>query len=259
MLHTELQESARRGRRIAVALARTGEEILEAQRLRYRVFAEELGARLQCPIRGVDRDRFDAHCDHLIVRDEESGRVVGTYRILAPHAARQIGSYYSEAEFDLARLRVLRPGMVEVGRSCVDPEFRSGAVIALLWSGLADYMRHRGYDHLIGCASIGMSDGGHNAANVYRDLQACMAPIEYRVFPHNPLPVGKLIDGTHARIPPLLKGYLRAGAQVCGEPAWDPEFNTADLFLLLSMRRVRERYARHFLSEEGSAGCVASR
>jgi len=141
--------------------------------------------------------------------------------------------------------------MVEIGRSCIDAEYRTGAVITLLWSGLARFMVENGYDYLMGCASIGMADGGHNAANIYNALQERMADVEYHVFPRNPLPVEQLANDNPAEVPPLLKGYLRAGAQVCGAPAWDPDFNTADLLIMLSMSRVDNRYARHFVERQG--------
>lgn len=247
MLRTEARVAVRPSRQLYAGLAQSESEILEAQRLRYRVFAEEMGARLPTRIPGVDRDHFDPYCQHLIVRDEEQGRIVGTYRILTPEAARQIGGYYSETEFDLTRFHHLRSRLVEIGRSCIDAEYRSGAVITLLWNGLARFMAQHGYEFLMGCASVGMADGGHNAANLYRSLQDRMASPEYHVFPRNPLPVEHLVNDTPADVPPLLKGYLRAGAQVCGAPAWDPDFNTADLLILLSMRSVDARYARHFV------------
>jgi putative hemolysin len=250
-----LQESSRHsheeiGHRFEVSLARTEAEILEAQRLRYRVFAEEMGARLSSRVAGVDQDVFDTFCRHLIVRDMDDGRVIGTYRILTPSAARRAGSYYSETEFDLVRLGHLRPRLVEVGRSCVDPAYRSGAVIALLWSGLANFMLDGGYEYLMGCASIGMADGGHHAAGIFAKVRKHTAPLEYRVFPRCRLPLERLEASPDAELPPLLKGYLRAGAQVCGEPAWDPDFNTADLLLLLTMSRISARYARHFLERQ---------
>src|SRR5690606_21754078 len=146
--------AARKARNLHVGLATCETEILEAQKLRYRVFADEMGARLATRTPGVDRDIYDPFCEHLIVRDEAAGRIVGTYRILSPAAARKVGGYYSENEFDLTRLQHLRGRMVEIGRSCIDADYRSGAVIALLWSGLARYMQENGYDHLIGCASV---------------------------------------------------------------------------------------------------------
>jgi len=233
-----------------VTLAATPSEILAAQKLRWRVFADELGARLPSREAGVDRDIYDPYCDHLIVRDEASGRIVGTYRILPPQQARKIGNYYSESEFDLTRLAHLRPHIVEIGRSCIDPDYRTGATIALLWSGLARYMRENGHEYLIGCASIGMQDGGHNAVGIYQALTDHLAPPEYRVFPRHALPLDRIAAAVRPEIPPLLKGYMRAGAWICGEPAWDPDFNTADLLLLLPMGRVESRYSKHFMERQ---------
>ncbi len=237
-----------------VELARTAEDILEAQRLRYRVFAEEMGARLSPRTPGVDSDLYDAFCEHLIVRDETADRIVGTYRILTPEAAARVGNFYSDNEFDLTRLQHLRGKIVEVGRSCIDADYRNGTIISLLWAKLAEFMISKGYDYLIGCASVGMADGGHNASNLFVQLiDDYIAPPEYRVFPRHPLPFEHLVTGAKAEIPPLIKGYLRAGAHVCGEPAWDPDFNTADLFMLLPMAQINQRYARHFLHQEVAA------
>jgi len=239
-------------RRLTVHLARGEAEIAEAQRLRYRVFAEEMGARLPNAEEGIDRDRFDPWCEHLLVTEEDTGEVVGTYRILTGEAAERIGGFYSEQEFDLARLRYLRDRAVEIGRSCVHPDHRSGAVIALLWSGLADYMQRTGSEYLLGCASMSMLDGGHAAAAAYaRIRESHLSPMEYRVFPHCPLPLHELNQSGAAAIPPLIKAYLKVGAYVCGEPAWDPDFNTADLLMLLPLSRVDERYAKHFMRNAG--------
>ncbi len=232
---------------LAVGFARTQGDILDAQRLRYRVFAGEMGANLPSRTPGVDHDVFDPYCDHLVVRDTASSEIVGTYRILSPENARQIG-YYSENEFDLTRLQHLRSRLVEIGRSCVHPDYRTGATITLLWSGLAQYMSERGYDYLMGCASISMADGGHAAASLYNRLaEEHLGPLEYRVFPRCPLPLAALQQDLAAETPPLIKGYLRAGAWICGEPAWDPDFNTADLPILLPMDKVSSRYAKHYL------------
>ncbi len=231
-----------------VALARSEEEVREAQRLRYKVFVEELGAHVKTRLQGHDIDHFDPFCEHLIVRESGADRIVGTYRILSPEAARRVGSYYSESEFYINRLQNLRSRMVEVGRSCIHPDHRSGAVITLLWAGLAEYMVGNNYEYLMGCASIGMADGGHNAANLFSQIDpAHMAPAEYRTFPLHGLPFDRLANGQPALVPPLIKGYLRVGAWVCGEPAWDPDFNTADLLLLLPMSRMNPRYMRHFV------------
>lgn len=258
MLHTALPTERKRKKSFHVGLASSAAEVREAQRLRWQVFAEEMGARLNSPEPGIDIDLYDNWCEHLLVRDGDSGEVVGTYRILGPEAARQVGSYYSDQEFDLTRLTHLRKRMVEVGRSCVHPDYRTGSVIALLWSGLADYMQKSGHEYLIGCASIGMQDGGHNAAGVWQAIKdRHLAPVEWRAFPRCRLPLEKLMSADVPRlkpeIPPLIKGYLRIGAWVCGEPAWDPDFNTADLLILLSMRELNHNYARHFLNGHAMA------
>jgi putative hemolysin len=228
----------RTARRLSVGLATDEEERRAAQRLRWRVFAEELGARLDSPEPGIDQDIFDAYCEHLVVKD--GAEVVGTYRLLPPEGAKRIGLYYSETEFDLIRLRGIRSRMVELGRSCIAPEYRNGAVIALLWAGVARYVLAHGYAHLAGCASISVAQ----AVGVAAQLEKHLAPPEYRVTPRRRLPPNAEQAG--GALPALVKGYLRAGAWVCGEPAWDPEFNTADFFMLLPVARIEARYARHF-------------
>ncbi|MCB6183403.1 GNAT family N-acetyltransferase [Leeia sp. TBRC 13508] len=247
LIHEQLAREVQKPQ-LTLSLASSQADIEDAQRLRFKVFAEEMGATLPNAASGLDQDIFDPYCDHLLVRDERIGRVVGTYRILRPESAKRIGGYYSETEFDLTRLQHLRNQLVELGRSCVHRDYRSGGVITLLWAGLADYMARHGYDYLIGCASISMADGGHAAASIYRQLkEKHLAPAEWRVMPRCPLPLYALNQHVLTEVPPLIKGYMRAGAMICGEPAWDPDFNTADLPLLLPMSRLSPRYAKHFL------------
>ncbi|MEI7464746.1 MAG: GNAT family N-acetyltransferase, partial [Burkholderiales bacterium] len=132
-----------------VSWARDEDEVRAAQRLRYQVFVKELGARITVPRgspAGHDIDMFDAYCEHLLVRSSgnehgDPGSVIGTYRVLTPAAAKRIGGLYSEAEFDLTRLRSLRPKMVELGRSCVHPDWRRGGVILALWGALTEFMQ----------------------------------------------------------------------------------------------------------------------
>ena len=244
----QLHQAQHHQHKLTVSLARTGSEVEEAQRIRYKVFAEEMGANLPSAATGLDSDRFDKHCEHLLARDNESGKVVGTYRIMPPEQARIAGGYYSETEFDLSRLANLRDRMVEVGRSCVHQDYRDGATITQLWGGLADYIGKHNHEYLIGCASISMADGGHYAASVYNKIHKLhAAPAEYRVFPHCRLPLESLNQDMEVIIPPLIKGYLRLGAHIGGEPAWDPDFNCADVFILLPVARMNERYAKHFM------------
>jgi putative hemolysin len=229
-----------------ISFARNPSEIEEAQRLRYKVFAEEMGADISNE-NGLDCDGFDAFCDHLLIRESNTNQVVGTYRILSPKMADEAGGYYSAGEFDMSRLQHLFPQMVEVGRACVHRDYRNGGTITLLWAGLAKYMQMHRYEYMIGCASVPMADGGHMAASLYHQLQEkYLSPVEYRVFPHCPLPMDALDKNLEVDCPPLIKGYLRLGAYVCGEPAWDPDFNTADMLVMLPLSRINRRYAAHF-------------
>lgn len=233
--------------RLYVSTARNASEIAEAQRLRYKVFAEEMGAQLN-DADGLDVDEFDAYCDHLLVRESETHQVIGTYRILSPHNAVKAGGYYSASEFDLSRLSHLFGNMVEVGRACVHQDYRNGATITMLWAGLAKYMLTNNYEYMIGCGSIPIHDGGHMAASLYKKLKDdYLCPAEYRVFPNIPLPIEALNDDLAVTCPPLIKGYLRLGAYICGEPAWDANFNTADVLIMLPLSRINKRYAEHFL------------
>ncbi|MFD5568465.1 GNAT family N-acetyltransferase [Streptomyces cadmiisoli] len=236
--------------RYTVTLARDEDDVRAAQRLRHDVFAGEMGALLSTPQPGLDVDPFDAYCDHLLVRDTLTGQVVGTYRLLPPERASVAGRLYSEGEFDLTRLDPIRSGLVEVGRSCVHPDHRDGTVIGLIWAGIARYMVDCGHEWLAGCCSIPLTDGGALAAGTWDRVEAKnLAPEEFRVDPLLPWdPTGVARPDGRTELPPLLRGYVRLGAWVCGRPAHDPDFGVADLYVLLSMRRVNSRYLRHFLS-----------
>lgn len=237
---------------IKVSWAQHQDEVRQAQRLRYTVFADEMGARLSTSVPGHDVDLFDDFCEHLIVRDAETQAVVGTYRVLTPVQARRVGSTYSDTEFDLVRLRSLRNRMVELGRSCVHPDYRQGGVIMALWGALADFMVRNQLDTMVGCASIPMLHNGvvsgDAAASIWRQLREThLAPIEHHVLPRLPLPVDQLDSSLDIEPPALIKGYLRLGAKVLGAPAWDPDFNTADLPMLMRIGDLPARYRKHFL------------
>ncbi|MER6710200.1 MULTISPECIES: GNAT family N-acyltransferase [unclassified Streptomyces] len=234
--------------RYTVTLARNEEDVRAAQRLRHDVFAGEMGALLTGSQPGLDVDPFDAYCDHLLVREETTGQVVGTYRLLPPERAAVAGRLYSEGEFELSSLAGIRPELVEVGRSCVHPDHRDGAVISLIWAGIARYMVDRGHEWLAGCCSVPLADGGTLASATWDRVSAKhLAPEEYRVRPLLPWIPGPA-PAARVELPALLRGYLRLGAWVCGEPAHDPDFGVADLYVLLPMSRVNPRYLRHFLS-----------
>src|SRR3954470_24797175 len=192
-------------------IADDSNQVAAAQRLRHDVFAGELGARLHQAADGRDVDEFDEHCDHLIVRDDATGAVVGTYRMLPPKAAERAGRRYGDGEFDLSALRPLRDQLVETGRSCVHPDHRSGAVVNLMWAGIARYLHLNNLRWLGGCASVPLDDGGHTAAGVRaRGQGRPLSPPALRVHPRrNWLAGTTLVGDPKVQAPPLLKGYLR--------------------------------------------------
>ncbi len=250
-LHRRAAATAEDRAGITVGWARHTDEVRQAQRLRWRIFAGEMGARLETPLAGHDIDLFDDYCEHLIVREAQGGEVIGTYRVLTPAQARRAGSFYTDTEFDLVRLRGLRARMVELGRSCVHPDHRQGGVILALWSALFEFMVRNELDTMVGCASIPMLHngvvGGDVAASIWHQLrQSHLAPIEYQVMPRLPLPVDALAHDLAVEPPALIKGYLRLGAKVLGPPAWDPDFNTADLPMLMRLADLPARYRKHF-------------
>lgn len=244
-------EVAANAPRYSLLVSRDDDEVAAAQRLRHQVFAGEMGAKLDSPIPGLDVDAFDGFCDHLVVRDDRTGAIVGTYRMLPPERAREAGRLYSDTEFDLTALDSRRGSLVETGRSCVDAEHRTGAVVSLVWAGLARYMLLSGHRYLAGCASVPLADGGSFAAGVWDIVRAKhYAPENERVFPLRPWECDEIDRPARAILPPLLRGYLRLGAKVCGPPAHDPGFGVADFFVLLDLHDMDQRYLKFFLGAD---------
>lgn len=233
---------------LQVSLAETRQEIEESLRLRYQVFCTEMGANLQPQDGGLETDEFDRHCLHLLVRDTGSGQVVGSTRLLLDRAIPDAGMFYSETEFDLHPILSLSGRFMEVGRTCIHAEYRTGAAIRTLWNGIAQQVIQHDIDYLIGCASLPMgSDGAHAHAIIDRIRDRYFTPDALRAQPRLPLPEATLPANTSVVLPALLKAYLRLGAKVAGEACWDPVFNVADLFILLDRERLAPRYARTFI------------
>lgn len=242
-----------------VGWAASADDVRAAQRLRFDIFAGEMGAQLapDAMAAGLDHDRFDAFCDHLLVwavdRTGHAPRqLVGTYRVLTPAGACEAGGLYADQEFDLTPLDPLRSRMIELGRACVRPQWRSGGVILALWSALGQYMvRHR-LETMVGCASVGLADGGRYASALWHGVQAThLARPEWQVQPRCALPLFPPTDHTTIPLramPPLIKGYLRGGAKVLGPPSWDASFRTADLPIMMRMDDLSARYRAQFLA-----------
>jgi len=243
--------------RFELGFAVTPAEILETQQLRYRIFADELGAQIDSGAAGVDRDQYDDYCRHLFVRELESGRIIACTRILTDEMAAKAGGFYSAGEFELSMIDALPGRVMEIGRTCVDAEYRSGAVIATLWQGIAATVTNEGYDYLFGCASIGLEDGGATAHAILDQIRGkYLAPASQQVRPYVTLPAADARATEKPRLPPLLKAYLSLGAKACGEPYWDRDFNCADVFMLLNVSDLHPRYARHFLGRPAGEEAV---
>lgn len=231
-----------------VAFARSAAELRAAQRLRHDIFAGEMGARLHNQIPGLDHDHLDAHCHHLLVWDTPTDEVIGCTRILTEEGARRAGGFYSQSEFEIDSVLTLPGRFAEIGRTCVHRDYRNGATITALWSGIAGFVAEQGIDFLIGCASIPLGEDGAMAQVIFSELaQRYLTPENRRVRPRIPLPRRDVVARDDYSLPPLLKAYLRIGAQICGEPFLDEDFQVADVFILVSTRQLTRRYARHFL------------
>jgi putative hemolysin len=242
---------------LEVKLASNLTELDAAMRLRFEVFNLELQEGLISSYdRGYDTDAYDAYCDHLIVKDTTSDEVVGTYRLLrGSQAERHIG-FYSENEFDLSNLKRLGGEMLELGRSCIAATHRSFATLNLLWSAIAKYATERNLSHLFGCASLHVS-AAREVKPVYSYLRANhYAPEKYRVYPVESCRMAisedadEEVDARAAlrKLSPILKGYLRAGAMICGAPAYDADFGTADVLAILEMEKMAGRYKQRYVA-----------
>ncbi|HEY7053093.1 MAG TPA: GNAT family N-acyltransferase [Mycobacterium sp.] len=252
--------------RYALLLSRDPAIVEEVQRLRYEVFTSEPGFVLAGSfgngVAGLDADHFDEYCDHLLVRDCSTGELVGCYRMLSPAAANAAGGLYMATEFDISELAPLRPSLVEMGRAVVRDGHRSGAVVLLMWRGILAYLDRSGYDFVIGCVSVPIQRtryaiAGEEVRGV-RDLALRSHTASYRVRPYRPVVVGgKLLDEIAAparlAVPPLMRAYLRLGANICGEPAHDPDFAVADFPALLDKRKADIRYLERLRSAAKSA------
>nr|MBV6629827.1 GNAT family N-acetyltransferase [Oceanococcus sp. HetDA_MAG_MS8] len=243
MAHSSAAEALPKFR---VSLAQTPADVIEAQQLRYRIFAEEMGADIDGGELGIDADNLDRYCDHLIVRNDQD-RIVACTRLLTGEQADMAGGFYSEHEFAIESIKMLVGAKLEVGRTCVDAAYRSGATIATLWSGLADYVAKNNIDYLFGCASIGL-DNTAEALDILQSInERYLSAPDLRVQSRKTYPQAPQAAATKSRMPPLLKAYVSLGARACGEAYWDEEFHCVDVFMLLNIKELHPRYRRRFL------------
>lgn len=245
---------------LGVRLAVSDREIDAVQALRYRVFYQELGARpdADTALRQRDRDVYDTVADHLLVIDhglgDGPGGVVGTYRLIQREGARRIGRFYSADEYDISRIEALTGRILELGRSCVDTDYRNRSVMQLLWRGIAAYVFHHQIDLMFGCASLPGTDPDVLALPLSYLYYHHLTPAEIRprALPHRYVEMRRLeradIDARSALIhlPPLIKGYLRLGGFVGDGAVVDAQFNTTDVAVVVQTDLVTEKYYRHY-------------
>lgn len=248
-------------RRLTIRLAESADDLVAVQRLRWQVFFAETGAGADSSHQSLDQDRFDRLCDHLLVIDETSPgnpRTVGTYRLLRESVAQAHGGFYSAGEFDLAPLRNAGGGcgtggeLLELGRSCVLPAYRTSATISLLWRGIGEYIARHRIRLLFGCASFAGIDPAPHAAALSLLHHRHLAPAEQRPVVRDGIVLEQLPEGGYDerralfQLPPLVKGYLRCGARF-GEGAFvDRDFNTIDVCVVMPVEAIAGRYAARF-------------
>jgi len=257
--------------RYRLRLAETVEDREAACRLRFNVFNIELGEGLRNSYQtGLDTDRFDLHCDHLLVEDKleqsPARRIVGTYRMQSGITAGRNLGYYSEQEFSFAAYEPLRAGILELGRASIDREHRTPEVLTLLWRGIAQYASDMGLRYLIGCSSLNSKDPAEGW-QVYSQLSHYRVSPEFETMPAtaylcpsehagrqaqpSPQPEEPALSNpssAQAKIPKLLKTYVAIGARICGPPAWDREFGTIDFLTLLDLRLISPSARNRFLA-----------
>lgn len=244
---------------ILVRLAASPEDLEAAQRLRYQVFYEEYAAQpnREMAAARLDKDEYDAFADHLIVVDHTGntkGKIVGTYRLFKQDAADRFGQFYSSDEFDLTPLLNSGASLLELGRSCVLPEYRTRPVLQLLWQGIADYVSDNNIDMLFGCASLHSTDISSISQPLSYLYHFHLAPHELRpralkgryinmnIIPKEDINPRKAFND----LPPLIKGYLRAGATIGDGAVIDTQFNTSDVCVVMHTKSLTERYRKHY-------------
>ncbi|HET8922284.1 MAG TPA: GNAT family N-acyltransferase [Candidatus Acidoferrum sp.] len=231
-----------------VRMAETLEDLIECQRLRYLVFNCELGEGLDSSVRaGLDRDQFDYICDHLMVQDSRTGKLVGTYRMQSGYRAKGNLGYYGEQLFDFAPFEPHREMVLELGRACVHGEYRNTPVLHMLWRGIAKYAVSCGARYLIGCSSLSSQDEGEGIA-LYESLRE-----KYLIEPAlRTLPIPghecrrKNSNTGPVRPPRLFRAYLDISAKLCGPPAIDREFKTIDFLTVIDLKRLPDRLRTRF-------------
>lgn len=236
-----------------------GNEVEEAQALRYQVFVEEMGAKATPEMLSCKRDidEFDKVCDHLLVVEHGAGdsyKVVGTYRLLRRSSMQKIGRFYTDGEFDISLIKQYKGEILEVGRSCVHPDFRNRAVMQLLWRGIGAYVSKFNVGLMFGCASFSGTDPrAHAMALSYlyhyhlAPKEICPRALPSRYVEMNMIPKEEVdAKAAFSVLPPLIKGYLRLSGYIGDGAVIDYDYNTTDVSIVVKTDLVTEKYATRY-------------
>jgi len=240
---------------LTVELAATEQEVLESQRLRYQLFSEALGQQASNECSGIDVDHYDAYCHHLLVRDYYKGTVVGCTRILTKSQAHHAGGFYAEKEFDIGKFSPLREKTMEVGRTCIHPDYLNSGAMLILWAGLSRLIDIHQVDYMMGCASIPLLNGHRSAQAAIQYLrERYPAPSHLRIAPRRPFQLDDTVTADKRQLPLMLETYLHLGAHAWGEACLDSELNAVNLFFLLDTANLNPSYRSHCMERKlGSA------
>ena len=238
--------------KLQIVWANTHELREEAMALRYRIFTLELRNHSRSDFfeeRGIESDIYDDYCEHLLLRTTATNgypsKTIGTYRVLTPEAAKRVGSYYSQNFFILTPELQSTPGLIELGRACVDKDWRGSVAVLKLWTAIAEFMKSIGAKNLIGCVSSSLADGMEEAGRIWQTLREnSKYPLGVLAQPRSPLILPENLE--IFKLPPLINGYVKSGGRVLCAPAYDTFFNTADFLLYCSLDDINKRYKKKF-------------
>lgn len=255
-----------RSHALHLRLAETEAEVAAAQSLRYRIFYQEMSAKVTPDLAAAKRDfdAFDEYCDHMVVFDDARGAgpeaIIGTYRVMLRDAAARCGRFYTAGEFDIANLLAFPGEILELGRSCIEADHRNGATMQLLWRGISEYVRAHGVGLMFGCASLPGVEPAALALPLSYLYHHHLAPPAFRVralperyLAMNVIPPGDIAPRAALRmLPPLLKGYLRLGGFVGEGAVIDHDFGTTDVCVVVKTESITDRYFRHYTREDAA-------
>lgn len=247
---------------LTVRLAATEAEVVAAQRLRYRIFCEEMGGQANAEVQAQKRDfdQYDEVCNHLLVLDnsrEGENQVVGTYRLLTRDNMEKIGSFYSESEYDVSKIKVNGGRLLELGRSCVEQQYRTRPVIQMLWQGIGSFIWEKDIELMFGCASFhgtNVAEHRHALSYLYHyhlaPADICPRALDGQYVNMNLMPKDEVVPRAAINaLPPLIKGYLRLSGYVGDGAVLDHAYNTCDVSIVVKTDLIKGKYVDRYVPD----------